>query len=117
MAQLTHKMGGDSVITNTEAVLFTDGTLQTTAASPQPNTIQAGVAICTSTSASVAFASNYVGSNAPVVVITGLDGFDTHSLFTSVSIVGTAGAWTGFTINVSGTFFGAFNWIAIGNPN
>jgi hypothetical protein len=31
MTQLTHKMGGDSVVTNTEAVLFTDGTEQFTA--------------------------------------------------------------------------------------
>jgi hypothetical protein len=31
MSQLTHKMGGDSVVTNTEAVLFSDGTEQFTA--------------------------------------------------------------------------------------
>jgi hypothetical protein len=36
MTQLTHKMGGDSVVTNTEAVLFTDGTEQSTAW-PGPN--------------------------------------------------------------------------------
>jgi hypothetical protein len=34
MTQLTHLMGGDSVLTNTEAVQFTDGSLQTTAAAP-----------------------------------------------------------------------------------
>ena len=31
MAQLVHKMGGDTVVTNTEAVLFSDGTEQFTA--------------------------------------------------------------------------------------
>lgn len=32
MTQLIHKMGGDSVVTNTDAILFTDGTEQFTAA-------------------------------------------------------------------------------------
>lgn len=32
MAQATHKMGGDSVFTATEGIIFSDGTIQTTAA-------------------------------------------------------------------------------------
>jgi hypothetical protein len=34
MTQLVHKMGGDSVVTNTESIQFTDGSYQTTAAAP-----------------------------------------------------------------------------------
>ena len=115
-----HKMGGDSVVTNTLEVEFTDGTIQNTAAVSPTSTIksiQAGVAVCTSSSASVTFANAYTGASAPIAVVTGLDGFDTHSLFMSVSLVGSSGAWTGLTINLSGSFFGAFNWICIGNPN
>jgi hypothetical protein len=36
MANATHKMGGDNVLTNTLGILFTDGTLQTTAAVAPP---------------------------------------------------------------------------------
>jgi hypothetical protein len=108
--QLIHKMGGDSVVTNTESVLFTNGTEQFSA-------VQAGVAVCTGTGPTVAFANPYIGALAPIVVVTGLDGWDTHGLGVSVSLIGTSGAWTGFTINISGSFFGAFNWMAAGNPN
>lgn len=34
MSQLIHKMGGDSVVTNTESIQFTDGSYQPTAAAP-----------------------------------------------------------------------------------
>ena len=114
------RMGSSNVDTSTLGIRFADGTYQTTAAvadNAQANTLQAGVAVCTSQSVSVTFASPYVATKAPIVVVTGIDGFDTHGIFTSVSAVGSASAWTGFTVNLSGTFFGAFNWVAIGNPN
>jgi hypothetical protein len=50
MANATHKMGGDNVLTNTLGILFTDGTLQTTAAvapptPPAPVLLQATVTL------------------------------------------------------------------------
>ena len=105
-------MGSSNVDTSTLGIRFADGTYQTTAASV-PN-IQYGVAVCTGSGPTVNFSTSYTGSNAPIVVVTGLDGVDTHSLFYSVAIVGSSGAWTGFTLNLSGTLYGAFGWIAIG---
>ena len=110
-------MGSTSVDTSTQGVRFADGTYQTTSANPQANTLQCGVAVCTGSGPTVNFSTPYVGASAPIVVVTGIDGFDTHSLFYSVSLAGSSGNWTGFTLNLSGTFFGAFNWIAVGNPN
>lgn len=112
-----HKMGGDSVLTNTAGVEFNDGSIQYTAANLQANTMQGGVAVCTGSGPTITFTSAYVGLQAPIVVATGLDGWSGDGLNYSVSLVGTAGAWTGFKLNLSGTFFGAFNWVAFGNPD
>ena len=115
---MTMRMGADSVYTYTKAVSFQDGTIQTTAANPQANTIQAGVAVFTGgTSSAVTFTTPYIGASAPTVVVTGLDGVYTHGLSFSVTVTGTNRAWTGFTLNLSGALLGAFNWIAVGNTN
>ena len=111
MPNLTHKMGGDNVVTNTNSILFTTGTELFTAP-------QCGVAVFTGGATSaVVFVTPYVANSAPIVVVTGLDGTYTNSLFYSVSLTGTAGAWTGFTLTLSANLFGAFNWVAIGNPD
>ena len=119
MTQLIHKMGGDSVVTNTDAVLFTDGTEQDTAAvtpNPKAQSLQTGVAVFTGgTSSAVVFGTPYTGASAPTVVVTGLDGVYTQGLSFSVVVAGTSGAWTGFTLYLSGALFGAFNWIAVSN--
>ena len=112
----THKMGGDSVVTNTLGIQFTDGTFQSTAANTKSQSLQTGVAIFTGgTSSAVVFGTPYTGASAPTVVVTGLDGVYTHGLSFSVVVAGTSGAWTGFTLYLSGALFGAFNWIAVGN--
>lgn len=114
----TINMGGTSVFTKTQGINFANGTTQLTASNSQADSIQAGVAIFTGgTSTTVAFTAAYVAASAPIVIVTGLDGVYTHSLFFSISVLGTSGAWTGFTLNLSGSLLGAFNWIAIGNPN
>jgi hypothetical protein len=118
MPQLTHKMGGDSVVTNTLAVLFTDGTEQFTAGIPASLNIQCGVALFTGgTVSTVTFATPYTAVQAPIVVVTGLNSVYTHSLFESVASLGSNGAWTGFTLTISAALFGAYNWLACGNPN
>ena len=116
MSEKVHNMGGSSVVTTTDAISFTDGTLQSTAANTQSQSLQTGVAIFTGgTSSTVVFGTPYTGASAPTVVVTGLDGVYTHGLSFSVVVAGTSGAWTGFTLYLSGALFGAFNWIAVGN--
>jgi hypothetical protein len=113
-------MGATSVRTDTSGIDFQDGTEQLTAAvspTPQVASLQAGVVVCTGTSSTVIFAKPYVGLQAPVVVVTGLNNSYESSLFYSVSIAGTNGNWTGFTLNLSASLFGAFGWMAIGNPS
>ena len=113
---VTTQMGGNSVWTNTKGIMFSDGTTQDTAANPTSQSLQTGVAIFTGgTSSAVVFGTPYTGASAPTVVVTGLDGVYTHGLSFSVVVAGTNGAWTGFTLYLSGALFGAFNWIAVGN--
>ena len=109
-------MGGGSVFTTTQGIKFEDGTEQDTAATPQSQSLQTGVAIFTGgTSSAVVFGTPYTGASAPTVVVTGLDGVYTHGLSFSLTVAGTSGAWTGFTLYLSGALFGAFNWIAVSN--
>ena len=113
---MTMRMGADSVLTYTKGVSFQDGTLQSTAANPTSQSLQTGVAIFTGgTSSAVVFGTPYTGASAPTVVVTGLDGVYTQGLSFSLTVAGTNGAWTGFTLYLSGALFGAFNWIAVGN--
>ena len=113
---MTMRMGADSVLTYTKGVSFQDGTLQSTAANPLSQSLQTGVAIFTGgTSSAVVFGTPYTGASAPTVVVTGLDGVYTYGLSFSLTVAGTNGAWTGFTLYLSGALFGAFNWIAVGN--
>ena len=116
---MTMNMGADTVYTYTKGIRFHDGTVQTTAAGTELFTApQCGVALFTGGATSaVVFVTPYVANSAPIVVVTGLAGVYTHSLFYSVSLTGTAGAWTGFTLTLSANLFGAFNWVAIGNPD
>jgi hypothetical protein len=108
-------MGGNSVFTTTAGIKFADGTDQTTAATVNSQSIQTGVAIFTGgTSSAVVFGTTYTGASAPIVVATGLDGVYTQNLAFSVTVAGSPGAWTGFTLNLSKALFGAFNWIAAG---
>ena len=109
-------MGGNSVFTTTKAIKFADGTLQSTAANTKSQSLQTGVAIFTGgTSSAVVFGTPYTGASAPTVVVTGLDGVYTQGLSFSLTVAGTNGAWTGFTLYLSGALFGAFNWIAVSN--
>ena len=111
---MTMRMGADSVYTYTKGVSFQDGTIQSTAATVNSQSIQTGVAIFTGgTSSAVVFGTTYTGASAPIVVATGLDGVYTQNLAFSVTVAGSPGAWTGFTLNLSNALFGAFNWIAI----
>ena len=113
---MTMRMGADSVLTYTKGVSFQDGTLQSTAANPLSQSLQTGVAIFTGgTSSAVVFGTPYTGASAPTVVVTGLDGVYTPGLSFSLTVAGTNGAWTGFTLYLSGALFGAFNWIAVSN--
>lgn len=113
---MTMRMGADSVLTYTKGVSFQDGTLQSTAANTTSQSLQTGVAIFTGgTSSAVVFGTPYTGASAPTVVVTGLDGVYTYGLSFSVVVAGTNGAWTGFTLYLSGALFGAFNWIAVSN--
>ena len=115
---MTMRMGADSIYTYTKGVSFQDGTIQSTAATVNSQSLQTGVAVFTGgTSSAVVFGTTYKGASAPTVVVTGLDGVYTNGLSFSITVAGTNGAWTGFTLNLSGALFGAFNWIAIGNPN
>ena len=113
---MTMRMGADSVLTYTKGVSFQDGTLQSTAANPLSQSLQTGVAIFTGgTRSAVVFGTPYTGASAPTVVVTGLDGVYTYGLSFSLTVAGTNGAWTGFTLYLSGALFGAFNWIAVSN--
>jgi hypothetical protein len=79
------------------------------------NTDFAGViAVSSSTTATVTFANNYTGTNAPLVVLTPLSDPTTTGVYW-VTYTGSTGAWTGFTVNVkvSGTI--SFNYQVIGN--
>lgn len=116
MTQANHLMGGDSVITNTLAIDFTDGTSQSTAADPALRA-KCGVAIFTGGATStVTFSAPYVATGAPVVVCNPLDGAVSGEP-SSVHILGGSGAWTGFSLTLSNNVFGAYNWISLGNPN
>ena len=116
MTTAKHLMGGDSVITNTLSVSFTDGTKQSTAADPAFRA-QCGVAIFTGGSVStVTFSTSYVAVAAPAVVCNPLDGAVSGEP-SSVHILGGSGAWTGFSLTLSNNVFGAYNWISLGNPN
>jgi hypothetical protein len=110
----THKMGGDSVVTNTLGIQFTDGSYQSSAALAP--TLQCGVAVCTGSSSVVTFLQNYIGEQAPVVFITQI-GTTPNGASASVHVNGTNGAWTGFTLELSSSFFGAYSWVSVGNPN
>ena len=77
---------------------------------------QIGVAVCTGNGPTITFGRAYVGTLAPVVIVTQI-GTTPNGLSTSITMIGTAGAWTGFTLNLSGSFFGAYSWLATGNPN
>ena len=114
----TTQMGGNSVWTNTKGIMFSDGTSQSTAANPTSQSLQTGVAIFTGgTSSAVVFGTPYTGASAPTVVVTGLDGVYTQGLSFSLTVAQNphSGAWTGFTLYLSGALVGAFNWIAVGN--
>ena len=75
-----------------------------------------GEAICTGSGPTVNFAANFTATTAPVVIVSQV-GTTPNALSASVSINGSAGAWTGFTLHLSGSFFGAYSYIAVGTPN
>ena len=116
---MTMYMGANSVYASVKGVAFQDGTVQTTAAvtSTQPNTLQCGVAVFTGgTLSTVTFAAPYIANSAPVVVCNALDGAVSGEP-SSLTVLGSGGDWTGFVLTISHNLFGAYNWIALGNPN
>jgi len=113
-----HKMGGDSVITNTLGILFTDGTEQFTAAVPASPVVQAGSAPFGGTSQSiVTFPTPFVATAQPVVVVSPQGGLLPFPAVDSVAVNGSAGHWTGFTLTLSGNCTGGWNYVAVGKPN
>jgi len=113
------RMGSSSVDTVCAGIRFPDGSYQTTAATTntQANSLQCGVAIFTSGSTStVTFANPYVATASPAVVCTALDGAVSGEP-SSVRVLGSNNNWTGFSLTLSSSIFGAYNWIALGNPN
>ncbi len=109
-------MGSKATKHSTAGILFADGTEQDTASGLQVAPL-VGVLVATGSNPSFVFTNNYVGATAPIVIITAVDGLDTSGKQWSVSVSGSPGAWTGFTINISGSVFGAFNYVVFGNPN
>ena len=65
MAQATHKMGGDNVVTNTLAILFSDGTYQSTAADENP----AGTTVAKQVSVTLTSAQLLALSTTPVTLV------------------------------------------------
>lgn len=78
--------------------------------------MQTGIAVCTGGSPTVTFASLFVGPTAPNVVVSQI-GTTPNGLGVACHILGSSGAWTGFTLELSGSFFGAYVYIAFGTPN
>lgn len=96
-------------------LVFLDGSIQDTAY-VIPQLPQTGVAVCTGSSSTVTFSKPYVGSASPAVVATQIDSTP-NGLSICISMIGSPGNWTGFTLKLSSSFFGAYSWIAYGNPN
>ena len=109
---MSFNVGGSNANVNTQKINFTDGTFQITAAA----SMQVGVAVCTGSGPTVNFATPFVGVQAPVVHVTQI-GTSPNGLGVCVSVNGTNGDWTGFTLHLSGSFFGAYGWVAFGNPD
>ena len=103
-------MGAQSVNTNTKWINFEDGSIQKTAYTLQvpPNI---GVVPVTGTSGAVTFSTPFAVQ--PVVVVTPY----TQAPPFWVTFQGSVGNYTGFTVNVASTFFGAFNYVVFGNPD
>ena len=78
--------------------------------------ILSGTAVCTGSGPTVNFTSNFKATLAPSVIVAQI-GTSTNGLGVAVHVNGTNGAWTGFTLELSGSFFGAYAWVAVGNPN
>jgi hypothetical protein len=96
---------GDITLTD-QGITFSDGTDQTSG-------VQSGVAVCTGPSSSVTFESPYATERAPQIVATQI-GSTPNGLSACISVTGTNGAWTGFTLHLSSSFFGAYAWLAQG---
>ena len=109
---MSMSQGASSVYQNCKGVIFQDGTVQSTAAVSSPAPL-VGVAVMTGTSVAITFANPFVGAAAPVVLLTPY----TQAPSYWVTFQGTAGNWTGFTVHTASNFFGAFNYMAVGNPN
>ncbi len=108
-------VGGSNANVNADKLNFSDGTVQTTAAKTPPVT-QTGVAVCTGGGPSITFATPFVATSAPTIVVTQI-GSSPNGLGVAVHVNGVNGNWTGFTLELSGSFFGAYAWVAFGNPN
>ena len=83
---------------------------------PPTLNILSGTAVCTGSGPTVNFTSNFKATLAPSVIVAQI-GTSTNGLGVAVHVNGTNGAWTGFTLELSGSFFGAYAWVAVGNPN
>jgi hypothetical protein len=117
MAQpIKFNVGGTNANVNANQINFSDGTVQATAAKQQAQSIQVGIVTIAGTSVSVVFAKEYTAAAQPIVVLTGTGNFYAAGLFYSITINGPAGNWMGFTINLSGSYSGTINWLAVGNP-
>jgi hypothetical protein len=111
MTTPSFNVGGHTANVNAQQLNFSDGTVQDTAYTLQRAPLW-GVAVVTGTSAAVTFTTPYVGAQ-PVVLLTPY----TQAPSFWVTFQGTVGNYTGFTVNVASTFFGAFNYVVFGNPN
>lgn len=70
-----------------------------------------GVAVMTGTSTSVTLAPPFTSMAQPIVLLTPF----TQAPSYWVTFQGSAGNWTGFTVNVASNFFGAFNYAVFPN--
>ena len=102
---MSMSQGASSVYQNAKGVIFQDGTVQTTAAVAAVAPL-VGVAVLTGTTSPIVFASPYTSAAQPVVLLTPY----TQAPSYWVTFQGTAGNWTGFTVNVASSYFGAFNY-------
>ena len=128
---MSMNIGGSNANVNAKQINFSDGTTQITAsvtgpAGPigptgatgatgpaGPSNGKGGVAIFTgSNTSTVTFGSPYTTTLAPAICATALDGAVSGGL-PSVQVLGTNGNWTGFTLTLQNSVFGAFSWVAL----
>ena len=111
-------LGSDSLVTLAKSIKFADGTIQATAASTPPRIEVGSAPFAGSSSSAVTFPTTFVAATAPVVLVCPQGGLGPIPTVTNITVNGTAGAYTGFTLTLSSSWTaGGYNYIAVGTPN